>query len=939
MSKLHELANLGQAIWLDDIRRSYFAGGELKRWAEMGLRGLTSNPTIFEKAISSSLDYQADLHWLRHSGKNVTEIYEALAIDDIRRAADLLRPLYDQTGGADGFVSLEVSPELAHDAAGTAAQAERLFQAVGRPNLMIKIPATPAGLPAIRATLGKAINVNVTLIFSLAQYEAVIEAHLAGLEDLAAAGGDLGRTASVASFFVSRVDTAVDRELQAIMDAAPGTERAALAQGLLGKIAVANAQAAYARFQEVMASERWQRLQALGARPQRPLWASTGTKNPAYPDLLYVDTLVGPETVNTLPPATLAALLDHGQVERTIDRHPGQALAELECLAGLGIDLAAITQKLQDEGVTAFIASFRTLMDSITRRSQADADQQDLSLAAGERQAAVEATLARMDQEQVIERIWAGDHTVWKPEPTEISDRLGWLRVAEAMESQVDELDRLAAAARAAGYTQALLLGMGGSSLAPEVLSKTFDAGAGHLKLEVLDSTDPGAVLRAAERLDPRRTLYIVATKSGGTVETFSFFKYFYNQVAAAVGASQAGAHFIAITDPGSYLAGIAGRLGFRACLLNDPNIGGRYSALSYFGLAPAALAGIEVRRLLQRAQAMMRVCASGPAAENDAARLGAFMAETAACGQDKLTLIVAPTVCTFGDWAEQLIAESTGKDEKGILPVVGEVVGAPEEYGADRAFVYLQVEGDTTFETAVRALEFAGRPVARVRMQDRYDLGAQFWLWEMATAVAGWRLGIQPFDQPDVESAKLQARQMTAAYQREGRLPELTPALATEGVRVYGNVRGAELGDAWASFLVQARPGGYIALQAYLPPSEAADASLVLLKTRLRQATGLAVTSGYGPRFLHSTGQLHKGDAGNGLFVQITAAPERDAPVPDEAGAMAAAISFGVLISAQALGDRQALLDAGRKVLRFHLESDPLVGLARLTQAIQLDD
>jgi transaldolase len=369
MTKLHDLAQLGQAIWLDDIRRAYLTDGELAAWVEKGLRGLTSNPTIFEKAINGSADYDAEMSALGRSGKSTQEIYEALAMDDIRRAADVLRPVYEQTGGADGFVSLEVSPTLAQDTAGTAAEAKRLFAAVGRPNLMIKIPATPEGLPAIQSTLARGINVNVTLIFSVAQYEAVMQAYLAGLEAWAAAGGSPQRVASVASFFVSRVDTAVDRELQAIV-AAGGSHHAELARSLLGKIAIANSKVAYARFQEIFGGERWKKLAMQGACGQRPLWASTGTKNPAYPDTLYVDELIGPHTVNTLPPATLQAVMDHGRVACTLDEEMELAYEQLERLAGLGIDLEIITRHLLDEGVSSFAKSFETLMASIERKRE-----------------------------------------------------------------------------------------------------------------------------------------------------------------------------------------------------------------------------------------------------------------------------------------------------------------------------------------------------------------------------------------------------------------------------------------------------------------------------------------------------------------------------------------------------------------------------------------
>ena len=463
-----------------------------------------------------------------------------------------------------------------------------------------------------------------------------------------------------------------------------------------------------------------------------------------------------------------------------------------------------------------------------------------------------------------------------------------------------------------------------------------------------MDSTDPGAVLACAERLDPARTLFIVATKSGTTVETLSFFKFFYNQVADALGADpsapstslragRAGEHFVAITDPGSKLADLAERYSFCATFLNDPNIGGRFSALSYFGLVPAALIGVDVDRLLDRVLAVARACKPGVAVEkNPAAWLGAILGELAQAGRDKVTFAISPASASFGDWVEQLIAESTGKEGQGILPVVGEPLGLQDvadklhPYGYDRVFVHLRLddpllsppppaeEGD---DVPLSVLEAASHPVARLHLRDVYDLGGQFFLWEMTTAVAAHRLVINPFNQPNVEAAKVQARKMVAEYKEKGALPSVESSALTP--------------ETLNEFLTQSGPGDYVALQAYVQPTPETSAALAALRTRLRDRYRLATTVGYGPRFLHSTGQLHKGDAGNGLFIQFTADDPRDAPIPDEAGSPESSITFGVLKAAQALGDRRALLDAGRRVIRFHLGGDVVGGLTKLNQAL----
>lgn len=563
----------------------------------------------------------------------------------------------------------------------------------------------------------------------------------------------------------------------------------------------------------------------------------------------------------------------------------------------------------------------------------------------GKFQADVDHALQQIKENNILSRIWAHDHTVWKDDPTEISNRLGWLHCPEKMTDAVDQITAFVDEVRQAGYTHALLLGMGGSSLAPEVLRCTFGVKDGYLDLAVLDSTDPGAVLEKMEQLDVSKTLYIVSTKSGGTVETASFMKFFYNEALKSVGADKAGEHFIAITDPGSALEATAKELKFKKVFLNDPNIGGRYSALSYFGLVPAALIGMDLVLMLERAAVTAQNAASSNcpvSGDNTAARLGAVMGELALAGRDKITLIVAPPLSYFGAWVEQLIAESTGKEGKGIVPVSGETVSLPDKYGHDRLFVYLRLNGDDTHDASVQALRDDGRPVVQLNLRDQYDLCGEFFRWEMATVIAGMCLGINPFDQPNVESAKVLTRKMVAAYQKEGKLPRLTPAFQSEGIAVYSDFTADSISEVSQKFLSRAELGqdeaagrSYAAIQAYIKPSPETDVLLQKLQTKIQQQYRLAVTVGYGPRFLHSTGQLHKGDRGNGLFIQLTADLQKDLPIPDQAGGSTSSISFGVLKNAQALGDRQALLDAKRQVIRFHLGSDIAGALKTLTQAL----
>ncbi|PIV07283.1 MAG: glucose-6-phosphate isomerase [Syntrophobacterales bacterium CG_4_8_14_3_um_filter_58_8] len=536
---------------------------------------------------------------------------------------------------------------------------------------------------------------------------------------------------------------------------------------------------------------------------------------------------------------------------------------------------------------------------------------------------------------RVAERIRRKDHTVWKSEPAEIANRLGWLDSPRAMQGRLAEIATVVEGVRADGFNFALLLGMGGSSLASEVFRKVFGAADGFLDLAVLDSTDPGAVLARAERLDRKRTLFVVSTKSGGTVETLSFMRYFYNLVAERFGEEAAGRRFIAITDPGSALTDLARAHDFRYAFLNDPEIGGRYSALSCFGLVPAALMGMDVRLLLERAAAAADCEFDSKDEEMSGAALGTLLGEFAAQGRDKLTFLLSPQLAAFGDWVEQLLAESLGKKGEGILPVVGEEFGPPPVYGPDRIFCSLRLAGDAAGEAQLKALAEAGHPVIDIELADPYDLGGHCFFWEMATAVAGWRLAINPFDQPDVEAAKVLARKMITEYREKGAMPVEIPALKGPGLSVYGDLDARKPEGTLTAFLGQAKPGAYAALHAYLTPSPGMDEALQRLRMRIRDRFHFVTTVGYGPRFLHSTGQLHKGDAGRGLFIQFTADDPRDAPIPDEMGRPESALSFGVLKQAQVFGDRQALINAGRRVIRIHLHEDPADGISSLTAAL----
>ncbi len=562
-----------------------------------------------------------------------------------------------------------------------------------------------------------------------------------------------------------------------------------------------------------------------------------------------------------------------------------------------------------------------------------------LNLLPEEFASAVERTVFRLMEDRIVPRIWAKDHTVWKSSPEGIVNRLGWLHVVEAMDSRMDEVDAFVKDVRSAGFSRAVLLGMGGSSLASDVFRRMFPPAEGFFPLEVLDTTHPDAIVRMRRRLNLEDTLFIVATKSGGTVETLSLFKYFFNETLETIPAQDVGRHFCAITDPGSGLESLADSFGFRKIFRNDPDIGGRYSALSFFGLVPAALMGLDVRRILERAREATAACRSEePAAptDNPGLWLGAALGSAARAGRDKSSLVVDPLFANFGDWVEQLLAESTGKEGTGILPVVDEPLDGPEVYDDDRLFVRMGTDEWRDHDAAFSTLREAGFPEVRLEASSREDLGALFFVWEFATAVAGHILGINPFDQPNVESAKVQARRMLEAYRETGNLPKPRPNLKTNGVEVYGDVRAKSPEDALLNFVGGIERGGYLGIQVYAAPSAETNEALQRLRLLLRDRSRRAVTVGYGPRFLHSTGQLHKGDAGKGRFLQITVEPERDLPIPDEPGKPDSSVTFGTLIAAQALGDGEALVQAGRPVLRFHVREDLPAVLTHLCASLQ---
>ena len=941
MNPLRQLEACGQSPWLDYLKRSLIEKGELRTLIERdGLKGITSNPSIFEKAIGESDEYADALKQFQaQADHSISEIYEHLAIADIRAAADMLRPVYDKTQGRDGYISLECSPYLANDTEATIGEALRLWAAVQRPNLMVKVPATPAGIPAIRQLTGRGLNINITLLFSVTVYEQVVDAYISGLEDLKRTGGDISKIGSVASIFVSRIDVAVDKRLDKL-----GDKR--VADRLRGKAAITNAKLAYVRYKALFSGRRWQSLATAGAKTQRLLWASTSTKSPVYKDTMYVEALIGRDTVDTIPPATMDAFRNHGEVTPdAIEQDIAGARATLAELEQHGISLKEVTDELVTEGVQQFADAFDKLFGAIARRRRTllEGDHARLEIGPGspEMKTAFDAEMEVWRKNGRIRRLWAGDKSLWTG--TDEDKWFGWLHIVEQELVDIDRLLGFAQEVKQRGFSDLVLLGMGGSSLGPEVFGKTFGRQPGWPRFHMLDSTDPAQIKGIEREVDLGKTLFIVSSKSGSTLEPNIFMDYFLDRVSAVRGKDKVGQHFVAVTDPGSLLERRAKQLGFAHIFHGVPSIGGRYSVLSKFGLVPAAAMGLDIKRLLETAQPMERACGPDvPPAENPGVQLGIAMGVASTrFGRDKVTIITSPGIADLGAWLEQLLAESTGKRGRGLIPLADEPLTTAERYGNDRFFAYLELEGhqDALQRQAVAELERAGHPVARISVKDIWHIGQEFFRWEIATAVAGAIIGIDPFNQPDVEASKDKTRALTDDYEKSRRLPEETTVFRENGLALYADPRNAaELGrhNTLTGYLKShfgrvragAKSGDYVALLAYIERNEAHTQALTAMRTRIRDRTHAATCLGFGPRFQHSTGQAYKGGPNSGVFLQITCDDPADMNVPGHS------YSFGVVKAAQASGDLEVLVERGRRALRVHLK-DVDAGLAELARAM----
>jgi transaldolase/glucose-6-phosphate isomerase len=946
VSPLKKLMQSGQSLWLDYIRRSLITSGELKRMVEEDdLRGITSNPSIFEKAIAGSSDYEDVFKELSDEiTLNKKTVYERIAVEDIQLAAKVMEPVYQESQGRDGYVCLEVSPHLSHDTQGTCEEARRLWKMVDRPNVMIKVPATHEGIPAIEQLISEGININVTLIFSREVYEYVAQAYINGLEKLAKSGGDISGVASVASFFVSRIDSAIDPIIKEKVAVARDEKERARLESLYGKVSIANAKLAYLLYKELITQERWQALKRKGAQTQRLLWASTGTKNPQYSDVLYIERLIGVDTVNTVPPATYDAFRDHGLVESTLEKEMTEAMETMEMLPQLGINFKEVADDLLTKGLKLFEDAFDNLLCAIEKaRTSSDAlFKRQSCILPKKLSEKVNEVLEDWRSNKKAYRLWQKDASLWTGHDE--NNWLGWLGISGEQLEDLSDFVSIVEKIKSGKFSHILLLGMGGSSLCPEVLKATFGQIDGYPAMHVIDSTDPAQIKAIEEKVDLAKTLFIVSSKSGSTLEPNIFKQYFFERVKEKVGAENAGKQFVAITDPGSHLQKVAEKENFSRIYFGISSIGGRFSALSKFGMVPAAAMGIDVAKLLSQTELMVHACAACvPTEENPGLVLGAILGILGKHGINKVTLAASPRISSIGAWLEQLLAESTGKDGKGLIPVDTEELGSPAAYGQDRFFVYMRYKPQPDYkqDVAIDQLEKAGHPVMRINIHDIYDLGQQFFLWEIATAVAASVLEINPFNQPDVEASKIATKELTHEYETNGQIPHEEHLFEADGIKLFADERNtSQLTNAVGekrnleaylkAHFDQIKDSDYVALLAYIEMNKEHKELLQNIRHLIRDQKKVATCLGFGPRFLHSTGQAYKGGPDSGVFLQITCDDAVDLPVPGQK------YTFGIVKAAQAQGDFQVLSDRKRRALRIHVSKNVGADLQKLIKIIE---
>lgn len=944
MNRLVELLSYGQSYWLDNLSRGKIKSGEIARRVQQeGLRGITSNPSIFHKAITSGTDYDEQIKAEVALGKTAYQIYDALTVQDLQAACDVLRPVFDASKFTDGFVSLEVSPYLARNTAQSISEAIRLHGLVNKENCLIKIPGTAEGIAAIEELLYQGININVTLLFGIPRYEAIARAYIRALQRRVKEGKPIDKIVSFASFFLSRIDVLVDSLLRSRI--VPDYKGADAPQLLIGKAGLASARLAYQSFLKIFSGPEWEQLKASGAKLQKPLWASTSNKDPFGYDLRYVETVIGADTVNTIPDETIEDFADHGTlVKDTVLMDIAAAEAVFPALNHWGIDIDFVSQQLEDEGIVKFNEAFDDLMVALeTKRASFLSDSLATQTIAGASMAKkIGSAYAAMDGRLAGSRLFQKDAYLWEEAPEEVKmirENMGWVELPDISDEALKNMVAFSTQIKEEGYTTVVLLGMGGSSLCSEVARESFGSMPGYPQLLVLDNTDPAAILQVQEKIELAKTLFIAASKSGGTQETISFFKYFY-KLSQEAGVQNVGQNFIAITDAGSPLVKLAEQYHFRRSFLNPPGIGGRYSVLSDFGMLPMALMGLDVRAMMDSALQMKKSCdGQVPTASNPGLSLGASLGICQKYGRDKVSFVMSSSIGAFGYWVEQLLAESTGKEGQGLIPVNGESLVGPEFYSNDRLFVQMVLAGDdvSNDDIKLRALEQAGHPVVRINIPNKLALGAEYYRWEVAVATSGIVMAINPFNQPNVEQSKQNTRDILKAWLAAGHFEQQVAFAETAGIKIFAGKRVAAaitptttaVADFLTAFENLSNTGDYVAFLPYFLKTDSRHTILESWRNKLGEVKKVATTLLTGPRYLHSTGQLHKGGPDSGLFIILTGTEAKELPIPDEQ------FGFNILHEAQSKGDFKSLDDKGRRVILINLGKDVDTGLAQLATLI----
>lgn len=934
MHILTELEKINQSIWLDNIRRDLILTNRfLQLIEENKITGVTSNPSIFEKAILNTTFYEKTIADLCEKDFSLEELFETIIIDDIQRTADILQNVYEKTGGLDGYVSVEISPKLAYDAVKTIDEAERLFIKIGKPNVMIKVPATKEGVHAIHELIKKGINVNATLIFSVEKYVEVANAYINALSYRMNNNLPVDKIFSVASFFVSRIDTQIDAEIDKLIKKCKDAGKKKNLENLKGKSAISNCLCVYEKYIELYSTDIFKKLSQSGARKQKLVWASTSTKNPDYPDTLYVDELALQDTINTLPEQTITAFKNHGTIN---DNDFGKRLAEaknhLKKIEKIGINMQKILDELEKDGVQKFVQSYESILNHLKTKKEILLKKNSAEPTCFD---SYKSEFLRMKSNLeftgFVKNLWEKNPFLWKKDEEHIKiikNSLGWIDLPYKMLSHVKEIETFRDEILKDGFKYAVLLGMGGSSLAPEVMRAMFQKPE-FPKLFVLDTTNPDWIGHVEDSIDIKKTLFIFSSKSGSTIEPNSQFKYFWS-IFEKNKVQNPGFNFIAITDSGTHLEKMAKEKKFRKIFINPSDIGGRFSALSYFGLVPASICGTNIKILLERAADMANACKTGDIEKNPGILLGLYIAVLWKHGRDKLTLIMPRKMESFGLWIEQLIAESLGKEGKAVIPVCGEELSRVSKYQNDRFFVRTRVSSfeDETSTHKLENLANYNHPVYNINIRDFYDLGSEFYRWEIATSTAGALMHINPFDQPNVQEAKDQTLKILHTLTRTGirqcgfgvrgkpqySTNKLAVFVSNAIKKLHSPISGYE--DIFWCIFSALKQKEYIAILAYFPPDSNIEQELKNLRENLKNLTCSATMTGYGPRYLHSSGQMHKGGPDNGVFIILTNDCKKDINIAGEK------YTFYNLEMAQAIGDFNTLNSKGRRVLRIHFKN-----------------